>query len=215
MSLTDDWNHMVLVESNSSCDNIARNPPLPKKVSLCLMSQSFRKDCNWRRSISGWGQEQSDHDFQKVHAGSVEEIVLPPNSQIHIITIIQPWRMAYSIFLWGSLFHVLWWCGGGGEGASWTVTVKQILGPLSECFHFFFLLCPAQIEPMDDYFSSNASHDLCDGCIGHQRLSFLNIPKNCRMNNCSMLKKKIVVDEKFPAVFLNCQILMLFFLNVF
>lgn len=75
---------------------------------------------------------------------------------------------------------------------------------------------------MDDYFSSNASHDLCDGYIGHQRLSFLNIPKNCRMNNCSMLKKIVVNDilsewymKKCPAVFLNCQILMLFFLNVF
>lgn len=63
------------------------------------MSQSFRKDCNWRRSIGGWGQEQSDHDFQKVHAGSEEEMVLPPNSQLPIITIIQPWRMAYSILL--------------------------------------------------------------------------------------------------------------------
>lgn len=99
MSSANDSNHMVLVESNSSCDNIARNPPTPPRVSLCLMSQSFRKDCNWRRSIGGWGQEQSDHDFQKVHAGSEEEMVLPPNSQLHIITIIQPWWMAYSILL--------------------------------------------------------------------------------------------------------------------
>lgn len=84
MSQADDWNHMGLVESNSSCDN----PHPPKKVSLCLMSQSFRKGCNWRRSIGDWGQEQSDHRFQKVHVGSEEEIVLPPNSQLYVITII-------------------------------------------------------------------------------------------------------------------------------
>lgn len=97
-----DWNHMELelVESNPSCDNIAcpttpHSPPVP----LCLMSQPFTKDCNWRRSIGGWGQEQSDRDFQKVYAGSEEEMVLPPNTQLHVITIIQPWRMVYSILL--------------------------------------------------------------------------------------------------------------------
>ena len=150
MSPTDDWNHMELVESNSSCDNIACGPPLTlpplhPQVPLCLMSQPFRKDCNWRRSIGGWGQEQSDCDFQKVNAGSEEEMVLPPNTQLHVITIIQPWRMVYSILLWGSLFHVLWW--GGGEGGivnSDRDYVKQILGPSSECFHFFFS-CPAGI----------------------------------------------------------------------
>lgn len=91
MSQAEDWNHMGPVESNSSCDNIARRPPNPhqkKKVSLCLMSQSFRKGCNWRRSIGGWGAEQSDHRFQKVHVGSEEEMVLPPNSQLYVITII-------------------------------------------------------------------------------------------------------------------------------
>lgn len=60
------------------------------------MSQLFTRDCNWRRSIGGWGQEQSDFDSQKVHAGSERELVLPPNTQLHVITIIQPWRMVYS-----------------------------------------------------------------------------------------------------------------------
>lgn len=55
---------------------------------------------------------------------SKEEMVLPPNSQLRVITMIQPWRMASSILLWGSLFHVLWWrwrWWGGGF-------VKQRLG---------------------------------------------------------------------------------------
>lgn len=34
MSQTDDWNHMVLVESNSSCDNIARRAPPPRSLTL-------------------------------------------------------------------------------------------------------------------------------------------------------------------------------------
>lgn len=118
------------------------------------MSQPFRKDCNWRRSIGGWGQEQSDRDFQKVHAGSKEEMVLPPNTQLHVITIIQPWRMVYSILLWDSLFHVLWGVGGGGSVVnSDRDYVKQILVPSSECFHFV-LLCPAGVEPTDNYFPS-------------------------------------------------------------
>lgn len=160
---------MVLVESNSSCDNIARNPHHrhhyhhQKKVSLCLMSQSFRKDCNWRRSISGWGQEQSDHEFQKVHAGSEEEMVLPPNSQLHIITIIQPWRMDYSILLWSSLFHVTWWWGGGILNSDSETDTWSLFWTLS--FLFFSLLCPAHIEPVDDSFP-NASHDLYNRCIG-------------------------------------------------
>lgn len=33
------------------------------------MSQSFRKGCNWRRSIGGRGQEQSDHRFYKSTCG--------------------------------------------------------------------------------------------------------------------------------------------------
>lgn len=115
MSPTDDWNHMEPVESNSSCDNIARYLP-PPQVPLCLMSQPFRKDCNWRRSIGGWGQEQSDGDFQKVHAGSEEEMVLPPNTQLYVITTTQPRRMVYSILLWGLLFHVLWGEEGGKRG---------------------------------------------------------------------------------------------------
>lgn len=34
MSQTDDWNHMVLVESNSSCDNIVRRAPPPQRLTL-------------------------------------------------------------------------------------------------------------------------------------------------------------------------------------
>lgn len=137
---------MELVETNSSCDNIARNvhPPQfsslspPPRVPLCLMSHPFTKGCNWRRSIGGWGQEQSDRDFRKVNAGSEKEMVLPPNTQLHVITIIQPWRMAYSILLWASLFHVSE-CGW----RRWSIVnsdrdhVKQILGPSSEYLNFF------------------------------------------------------------------------------
>lgn len=50
------------------------------------------------QSVAG-AKEQSDGDFQKVHAGSEEEMVLPPNTQLPVITIIQPWRMVYSILL--------------------------------------------------------------------------------------------------------------------
>lgn len=35
MSQAEDWNHMGLVESNSSCDNIARRSPTsPKSLTL-------------------------------------------------------------------------------------------------------------------------------------------------------------------------------------
>lgn len=72
------------------------HPPMPSSpqqptphtlpVPLCLISQ---EDCNWRRSIGGWGQEKSYWDFQNVHAGLEEEMALPPNTQFHVITIIQ------------------------------------------------------------------------------------------------------------------------------
>lgn len=54
--------------------------------------------------------------FRDVHTRSEEEMVLPPNTQLHVITIIQPWGMIYSILLWGLLFHVSF----SGEGrAAW------------------------------------------------------------------------------------------------
>lgn len=128
------------------------NPPHPPppRVPLCLMSQPFTKDCNWRRSIGGRGQEQSHRDFQKAHAGSQEEMVLPPNSQLHVITIIQPWKMVYSILLWGSSFHVS--RGKERGGAAWSDRdyVKQILSPSTECC-LFFPLCPPGVDPMDNY----------------------------------------------------------------
>lgn len=138
---------MELVESNSSCDNIACSSPLPPpppaqpEVPLCLMSQPFRKDCNWRRSIGGWGQEQSDCHFQKSTCG-----IRGGNgfAAKHSIT-----RNYNNSTLEDGLFHFIMRFAlscllveVGGIMNSDRDYVKQILSPSSECFHFFpFMSC--------------------------------------------------------------------------
>ena len=150
MSPTDDWNHMELVESNSSSDNVARSSPLPPppppqpEVPLCLMSLPFRKDCNWRRSIGGWGQEQSDRHFQKSTCG-----IRGGNgfAAKHSIT-----RNYNNSTLEDGLFHFIMrfplsclLMGAGGGGASWTATGtmwNRYFVPHLNAFIFFpFMSC--------------------------------------------------------------------------
>lgn len=76
-----------------------QNPPhqhSPHHVSCHIPSR--KTAIGEGQSVAG-AKEQSDFDFQKVHVGSEEEMALPPNTQLHVITIIQPWRMVYSILL--------------------------------------------------------------------------------------------------------------------
>lgn len=101
MSPTDDWNHMELVESNSSCDNTARSPPHPptlKSHSVSCHSRSGKTAIGEGQSVAG-AKNKVIVIFKKYMRGSEEEMVLPPNTQLHVITIIQPWRMVYSILL--------------------------------------------------------------------------------------------------------------------
>lgn len=54
MSQTDDWNHMDLVESNSSCDNIARKAlPSPKSHSVSCNSCSGKAAIGEGQSVAG------------------------------------------------------------------------------------------------------------------------------------------------------------------
>lgn len=59
MSQTDDWNHMVLVESNSSCDNIARRAPPPQSLTLSHVTVvqerlQLEKVNRWRGPRTKW-----------------------------------------------------------------------------------------------------------------------------------------------------------------
>lgn len=56
MSQAEDWNHMGLVESNSSCDNIARRSPTPppqKSHSVSCHSRSGRAATGEGQSVAG------------------------------------------------------------------------------------------------------------------------------------------------------------------
>lgn len=182
MSPTDDWNHMVLVESNSSCDNIARNSPPTQSLTLSHVTViqerlQLEKVNRWLGPRTKWSW------FSKSTCGiwggngfaAKQSITHNYNNStledglFHFIM-----RFALSclmVVMWW------WWWWGGGIVIRDRDYVKQILGPLSECFHLF-LLCPARIELMDDYFSSNACHNPYYRRTGHRRLTILNISNN-------------------------------------
>lgn len=159
MSPTDDWNHMELVESNSSSDNVARSSPLPPppppqpEVPLCLMSLPFRKDCNWRRSIGGWGQEQSDRHFQKSTCG-----IRGGNgfAAKHSIT-----RNYNNSTLEDGLFHfimrfplscLLMGAGAEGHHEQQQGLCETDTSSLIWMLSFFFLLCPAGVWAHGQWF---------------------------------------------------------------
>lgn len=158
MSPTDDWNHMELVESNSSCDNIARTPsppphphpqsPLPpppsptlshvtgvqERLQLEKVNRWLRPRTKWSwfsKSTCGiWGGNgfAAKHSITRNYNNSTLE-----DGLFHFIM-----RFALSCLMVGvGMGHREWW-----QGLCET-----------ECSHFF-LLCAAGVEPMDNYFFS-------------------------------------------------------------
>lgn len=96
---THDWNHMLCGEQVALRQHSPSTP-----LQRVLMSKALARD-----SVTGEGQSVGKRRTKSlwfaVHAGSKEEMALPPNSQLDVITIIQPWKQVYSIFLWGFSFH--------------------------------------------------------------------------------------------------------------
>lgn len=157
MSPTDDWNHMELVKSNSSCDNIARSSPPPhfpnlppsptlshvtavqERLQLEKVSRWLGPRTKWSwfsKSTCGiWGGNgfAAKHSITRNYNNSTLE-----DGLFHFIM-----RFALSCLMRGRR--------RGSVVNSDRDYVKQILRPSSECFHFF-LLCPAGAEPMDNYF---------------------------------------------------------------
>lgn len=141
MSQTDDWNHMVLVESNSSCDNIARRASPPR--SLTLSHVTVIQERLQLEKVNRWlGPRTKWSPFLKSTCGiwggngfAAKQSIIRNNNNLtledglfHFIR-----RVALSCLTAGSW----WWWGVGNSDRHY---MRPTDGVLSECA-LIFVIC--------------------------------------------------------------------------
>lgn len=146
MSQAEDWNHMGLVESNSSCDNIARRSPTPPPPkSLTLSHVTAVQEGLQLEKVNRWlGPRTKWSPFSKSTCGiwggngfaAKQSIICnynnltSENGLFHFIR-----RVALScLIVW------TWWEGGGGRNRDRGLQqMRQTDGALSECTLIFII----------------------------------------------------------------------------